>query len=191
MQMPIVAPLFIEDGNFTSTLVLVNGSQVATYADVFLRSLDGKTVAKPRIHFPPYSQRQVAIRDLRDSGIASGITSGSVTVLESPSLSGMVITAALSITQFSSPNPHYIDRELAMPSTSGSNMLTGVVDSSDGSPTVAITSLSDMPEHVTVTCLQGTNKLAAKTVTLSPDETLLTMACTPGGAARGGLRHLY
>ena len=46
MQMPMVAPLFIEDGDFTSTLVLVNSSAVPTYADVTVRALDGKTVGR-------------------------------------------------------------------------------------------------------------------------------------------------
>ena len=32
--LPAIIPLFIEDGDFTSTLTLVNGSAVQTYADV-------------------------------------------------------------------------------------------------------------------------------------------------------------
>jgi hypothetical protein len=56
MHMPLVAPLFIEDGNFTSQLVLVNGSNKSTYADVVLRSLDGKMITEKRVSFTPLSQ---------------------------------------------------------------------------------------------------------------------------------------
>src|SRR6516164_4555952 len=64
MQMPAVVPLFIADGNFASTLVLVNGSSVQTYADVTVRSLDGKTVATKRVQFQPDSQQQLNLRTL-------------------------------------------------------------------------------------------------------------------------------
>lgn len=133
MQMPMVAPLFIEDGDFTSTLVLVNSSAVPTYADVTVRALDGKTVATKRIQFQPHSQQQVTLRSLLDAAGAPGVTTGSITVMQSPDLSGVVITAALSMTRLSSP-PNYIDEELAMPSAEGSQVLRAVADKGDGSP---------------------------------------------------------
>jgi hypothetical protein len=34
----LIAPLFIEDGQFSSTLVLVSGTQLKTYADVTVRT---------------------------------------------------------------------------------------------------------------------------------------------------------
>ena len=51
MQMPMGVPLFLEDGDFTSTLVLVNGGAVHTYADVTVPTVGGKTVATKRIQF--------------------------------------------------------------------------------------------------------------------------------------------
>ncbi|HWO30529.1 MAG TPA: hypothetical protein VNO32_17175 [Candidatus Acidoferrum sp.] len=38
--LPLIAPLFIEDGQFSSTLVLVSGTQLNTYADVTVRGMD-------------------------------------------------------------------------------------------------------------------------------------------------------
>jgi hypothetical protein len=62
--------------------VLVNGSAVQTYADVTVRALNGKAVATSRVQFTPHSQQQVNIRKLLDSSGASGITAGSITVMQ-------------------------------------------------------------------------------------------------------------
>src|SRR5260370_26537260 len=40
MHMPLVAPLFIQNSEFTSTVVLVNDSGISTYADLVLSKLD-------------------------------------------------------------------------------------------------------------------------------------------------------
>ncbi len=177
-QMPSVAPLFIEDGDFTSTLILVNGSSIATYADVSVRALDGKTVAMERVQFQPHSQQQVQIRALLDSAKASGVTAGSIIVMQSPDLNGTVITAVLSMTRLSSSPTNYINQELAMPTANGSQTLRTVADAEGGFPIVSITSLSDMPQHVKVRCLTSNTRNSTKTVDLSANETLLTEACS-------------
>jgi hypothetical protein len=178
MQMPLVAPLFIEDGDFTSTLVLVNGAAAQTYADVTVRALDGKTVATRRVHFEPHSQQQVDIRALLDSAGASSTTNGSITVLQSPALSGIAISAALSMTRLSSSAPNYIDQELAMPTAESSQILRAVTDRTESSPILAITSLSNIGQHVQVQCLVKIGAGSSKTVELSAGETLLTEACS-------------
>lgn len=106
MGMPLVAPLFLEDGEFDGTLILVNDGSVHTYADVTLRDLDGNTVATTRVQFEPHSQEQINIRTLLDRSRAPGITAGSIIVMQSPDLSGMVITAALSMTRMESLDPN-------------------------------------------------------------------------------------
>jgi hypothetical protein len=50
-QMPLVAPIFIEDDYFTSTLVMVNASSVNTFADVVLSGMDGGELARKRVRF--------------------------------------------------------------------------------------------------------------------------------------------
>jgi hypothetical protein len=178
MQMPAVVPLFIADGNFASTLVLVNGSSVQTYADVTVRSLDGKTVATKRVQFQPDSQQQLNLRTLLNSAGAAGTTTGSIIVMQSSDLSGVVITAVLSMTRLSPSQPNYIDQEISMPSAAGSQILRAVADKGEGSPIVAITSLSTVEQHVQVQCLGKNDKKLSKAVVLSAGETLLTSACS-------------
>ena len=188
MQSPFVAPLFVEDGEFTSTLILANGTAVPTYADIALRTLDGKTVATQTIQFQPHSVQQVSIRALRETGTEPNITTGSVVVSQTPSANGMTVLGALSITQLSTGSSHYvdqilakpgyIDQELAMPSDASSLTLRGVADGSDGSPLVAITSLNKMAQHVTVTCLSG-NQAKSTKLTLAPEQTVLMSVCDP------------
>ncbi|HUV68555.1 MAG TPA: hypothetical protein VMW15_02760 [Terracidiphilus sp.] len=188
MQTPFVAPIFAEDGEFTSTLVLANGTAVPTYADVTLRALDGKTVATQTIQFGPHSQQQVSIRTLREAGSVPNITIGSVVVSQTPSPSGMTVLGAISITQRAPGSsryidqilakPGYIDQELAMPTDESSSTLRSVADGSDGSPLVAITSLSQTVQHVTAACLSA-DHVAPSTITLAPGQTVLIPVCDP------------
>jgi hypothetical protein len=175
MQMPVVVPLFIEDSLFTSRLVMVNSSLVSTYADVVLRGLDGKEIAHQRVMFAPQSQQRVEIGALlRTTG--SRATTGSITIMQSPDLQGMVILAQLAMTYVGSGEPNYIDEETAMPTAESSLVLRSVADSSYGSPVVAITSLGESGQNVTVECLAG-SETHSKIIQLYAGETLVTEAC--------------
>ena len=68
VQGPVILPLFVEDGAFTTTLIVVNATALSTFADVALRAPDGTTVATQRVQFRPSSQQSVSIRALRASG---------------------------------------------------------------------------------------------------------------------------
>jgi len=187
-QIPLVFPLFVEDGDFTSTPILVNGSVVSTYADVALRGPDGKTIATQRVQFRPHSQVPVNIRALLDSGTAPNTRYGSIVITQDQSLVGTVIVGTVAITQLSSSIPHYIDEEPTRPGPSSSWVLHGVADQSDGSPLISITSLSSMPQHVTIDCIGADHSDTSK-VTLAPDQTLLTPAC--GSAGQDADAHWY
>src|SRR5262249_26348812 len=86
--------------------------------------------------------------------------------------------ASLSITHAGSPVPNYIDEEVSMPSTLGSQTLRGVADAGDGSPLIAIASLADSGQRVLIECLGNGNQRFSKRVDLLPGETLITQACT-------------
>jgi len=177
MPMPLVAPLFIVDEDFTSTLVLVNGSALKTYADVVLRAPDGTQVAQKRVTFGPHSQRTLDVGAvLRAKG--SDEATGSVVVMPSADLKGPAILAALSMTYLAHPEPNFIDEELAMPSSSDSQVLRGVADRGEGSPLVAVTSLADMAQHVKIDCLGREGIVFSKTITLTAGGTVLTEACS-------------
>lgn len=188
LQLPIVAPLFVEDDEFTSTLILLNGTAVPTYADIALHAPDGTTVAKKRIQFSPHSQQQISIRDFRATGTEPNISTGSITVSQDPKPAGMTIVGGLAITQLTSGTRHYIDEELAMPmlavpGPSNSQTLRGVSDSSDGPPLIAIASLTTVTQHISVLCVSGTQRQTSA-VTVAPGQALLLPACdlapTPG-----------
>jgi hypothetical protein len=142
MHMPIVAPLFVQDRQFSSTLGMVNASNVSTFADVALTDTNGKQIAVKRVQFAPHSQQRLDILSVLESSI-SAATSGRLTISQDPSLQGMAISAQLSMTFTGDNNTSYIDEEVAMPNAEGSQTLRAVTDESDGSPLVAITSLSD------------------------------------------------
>jgi hypothetical protein len=177
--MPIVAPLFIEDDQFTSTLVLVNASALNTYADVTFAGLDGGKIATKRVQFTPHSQQSIEVGAALAAS-ASTATSGSISVMQSSQLEGMSILAQLSMTYRGSSQPNYIDEELAMPSMSGSSVLRGVAERSEGSPLVALTSLVDVPQQVTIQCLGKDGIFKSKSVVVLADETVVTQACSQG-----------
>ncbi len=175
MAMPLVAPLFIEDHEFTSTLVLVNGSILNTYADVAITGLDGQEITHQRVQFSPHSQRRVELAALLKSA-SSRVTTGRIEIMQSPGLKGMTILASLSITYSGSSEPNYIDEEVSMPSAKGSQTLRAVADTTEGSPLVAITNLLNSRQNVSVKCF-GENVAASKLVDLRPEETVVTEAC--------------
>ena len=181
LQQPLVAPFFVEDGEFSSTLILLNGTAIPTYADVAMHAPDGTTVAKQRIQFTPHSQQQLSMSSLRANGTEPNITTGSITVSQDPKPSGMTIVGGLAISQASTGTHHYIDEELAMPmlampGISNSQMLRGVADSSDGSPLVAIASLTTLAQHISILCVSGA-QTQTSSVTVVPGQSLLVPAC--------------
>jgi hypothetical protein len=177
MNMPLVAPLFIADRHFSSTLVLVNPIFKPTFADVVLRGLDGKEIARQRVEFLAVSQQRVDIGDLLLKA-GSRATTGSITVMQSPDLKAPAILAQLTMTYSGSRVPNFIDEEIAMPSPSSSQILRSLADRSDGSPVVAVTSLAETVQKVTVQCLEDSGRRFSKLIQLLAGETLLTEACT-------------
>src|SRR5712692_12014978 len=96
-MMPMVAPLFIQNSQFTSTLVMVNGSNLITFADAILTGLDGREITRQQVQFTPHSQRLLDIGGLL-AAASSGATSGKITVMQSPDLRGSSILAQLVLT---------------------------------------------------------------------------------------------
>lgn len=88
----------------------------------------------------------------------------------------MTINAQLSITYLGSKEPSYIDEEVAMPSADGSSTLRAVTDHITSPPVLAVTSLSESIQHVTIQCL-GTASGHKQVIDLAPNETLLLRPC--------------
>src|SRR5207302_4277798 len=118
----MAAPLFLEDGAFSSTLSLVNASSEETYATAFVRSITGHLLIQKRVPLEPTSVVHLALRQLLDEA-RSTETRGSIVVEQSPDLKGMAVLSQLSIT-YQGASTSYIDEELAMPDpTMGSSTL--------------------------------------------------------------------
>jgi hypothetical protein len=176
MPVSLVVPLFLQGNQFSSTLTLVNNSTANTYADVTLRALDGSTIALLRVKFAPHSQQQVDIGELLNAK-NSPATAGSILVMQSSALAGPAIAATLSMTYLGSADPNYIDEEIFMPSMMGSSVLQGVADRANGSPVIAISSLTGATQHVSVQCLGEHGASTTRQIELAAGETLITDAC--------------
>jgi hypothetical protein len=178
MQMPMVFPLFLQNEDFSSALVLTNAANQSTYADVILKTTNGTEITHQRVEFTAHSQSSVNLQSLLMSAV-SPATTGSIIVMQSPEFDGtMVILGQLSITNHVSTQPNYIDEEVAMPNTAGSQTLRAVADSGEGSPLVAVTNLSEAGQRVAIRCFTQTDENASKSVDLLAGETLLTEACS-------------
>lgn len=178
MQMPMVFPLFLQNQDFSSALVLTNAANQPTYADVILKTTNGTEITRHRVEFMAHSQRTVEVLSLLQTAVSSA-TTGSITVMQSPEFDGtMLILGQLSITNRTSKQPNYIDEEVAMPSSEGSQTLRAVADSGEGSPLVAVTNLSEAGQHVTIRCFAQRGENLSKSVHLLAGETLLTEACS-------------
>ncbi len=173
----LVAPLFIANAEFTSALGLVNGSGIPTYADVILRAPDGAQIAQRRVTFSPHSQQGVDIAAMLESSGATA-TMGSIVVVPSAELKGPAILSSLSITYANSQQPSFIDEKLALVNSADSQLLRSVADKGEGSPLVAVTSLANTAQNVTIQCLGPNGPNFSKTVNLAPGHTILTEACS-------------
>ena len=177
MAMPLVSPLFLEGGHFSSVLALVNNSEADTYADLTVRGLDGSAIATRRISFSPHSQRRVQLSELL-AGTASGVMAGSVLIMQSSTLAGPSIAAAMSMTYSGSADPNYIDEEISMPKAEGSQALEGVADRANGSPVVAISSVSGSAQHINVQCIGERGVIASNQVDLGGGMTIISDVCS-------------
>lgn len=156
--------------------MLVNGSKLNTYADVTLTGLNGDEIRRQRVEFTPHSQRRLEVHDLlQDANLATN--AGRITVMQSAELKGMSIAAQLSMTYRGPSKPVYIDEETAMPTAEGSQVLRAVSDKSDGTPLIAITSLTEIAQQVTIECFSETGQNSRATVELTAEQTLITSAC--------------
>jgi hypothetical protein len=172
----LVAPLFLQDEQFSSTISLVNASNVNTYATITLRSLSGQTILQKKVPLAGSSPGQVEVQQLLLEA-DSRETRGSIVVEESPDLKGMAVLAQLSIT-YQGSRASYIDEELAMPDPAmGSTVLRGVARGNVESMLVAISSLAQVAQQIRVDCLGDAAAPRSKSVELAPNATVITEPC--------------
>ena len=174
MAMPMVAPLFLDNQEFSSTLYMVNELNIPATAKVTLFDLNGTKIAEKNVEFKPNSQQELSLRQMLEAARATA-TLGSLRMQPLTDF-GVGVLAQLGITH-SGNRETYFDEELLMPSAEGSQILRSVAD--DGSSSVvAITSLSEMrTQHISVSCVLEHSQYSNRIV-LAPNETVVSHPCT-------------
>src|SRR5437762_4105138 len=126
MNMPLVAPLFIEEERFNSQLIMINAAEAATFADLQVRDASGIVIVTKRIDFNSHDFKSVPVAQLlRELPYPPRI--GSIWLTPSKELKGMAIAAQLEITN--TRNGSSVDEEVAMLGSGASSTLRAVTDS--------------------------------------------------------------
>jgi hypothetical protein len=175
--MPLVAPIFIEDATTSSSLVIANNSAINAGATIVIRSLSGAEVGTTHRKLAPHEQLEISIQSLL-TDFASPIVAGSITVTQDANLKGMTVASQLLLTEFRGSLPSYVDEELAMPQVSGSATLRGVADEAAGTALLAITSIVNWEQHVTLRCLSEKAEQRPAIITIAPYATSLVSSCS-------------
>ena len=113
LSMPMVAPVFLEDAEFTSTVTLVNDAIDGLSARVLVLDPHGVAAAQKEFKLPGHTSLPIRIHNLLDES-RSAVTTGSVIVMPEPG-PGMPIGGQLSITSRAGSIPSYIEEEMLMP----------------------------------------------------------------------------
>ena len=174
MAMPMVAPLFLENQEFSSTFYMVNELNIPARAQLMLFDLDGNMIGKDIISFQPNSQQKVDVRQLLDK-FRSAATLGSLR-MEPQTSSGVGILGQLSLTHYGA-RTSFFDEELSMPSMEGSSTFRAVSEAERLSA-VAITSLSQSSQEVTISCIQEAQAPVTRRISLGANQTVIVRPCS-------------
>ncbi len=174
---PLVAPIFIEDGETSSSIVIANNSAIPAGATVTIRSLAGSEILTFHQALAPHQQVELSLQSLL-SRVSAHIPVGSITVTQDRSLNGMTVASQVLITNRRGELPAYADEELAMPSMQGSNLLRGVADAAVGMAFLAVTNIDPTPQHVTLRCLSEKREYSPVTINLAAYATSLVSSCS-------------
>jgi hypothetical protein len=93
-SMPLVAPLFVEDGKTSSSLVVANSTALKAGATISVRSLGGAEAGSVYASLALHEQKEISLQSLL-SKFASPVTIGSVTVTQDANIKGMVVASQL------------------------------------------------------------------------------------------------
>ncbi len=174
----MVAPLFLENPQLSSMLTLVNSATISESADVVLLDPDGHQIVKRTITLGPHSEAEVSVREMLDAA-RSAVTMGSIEVTASDE--NMAIAAQLSISGQSPARRVHFEEELVMPMLQQSKISRAAVVSVVGLPVLALRSLSNATQKVTVQCLDEHDGVVEGVVDVAPGALVLWRACVADG----------
>ncbi len=174
--MPSVAPLFLQDAQFSSTLYLVNEGNSSVTGRLLLLAQDGTLISDSNVTVEGHDKRDLPIGDILASA-NSGATRGSVELFDD-NLYGSSLVGELVITFHGEQTSENIDEELLMPNMSESHQLRGIAIDSVASPVVSISSTSDQSETVTVNCIGETSGSTQRTMQIKSHQELTVRPCS-------------
>ncbi|HEX7362282.1 MAG TPA: hypothetical protein VF283_17460 [Bryobacteraceae bacterium] len=178
MTMPLVAPFFIENGGYQSTITMVNELTQTVHGTIIARASNGTVLAHKVITFAPKSQTDLKVSDLLGGQAVRRIT-GSLELDPNPQeVTSMAIAAQLSIVDNRTSPATYFEEEFLMLDPEMVPQYRAVVPPTDASSRVALFSASDSPQRVDVECF-GEQRLSMfhKSVELGPHQMRLVSAC--------------
>jgi hypothetical protein len=175
--MPFVAPLVVETGDITNTLVLANASSEPAAATLTLFSVDGKIAQHYPIKLQPHEKKEYPLSSPEESE-DTRTRWGSVMVEQNPKVMGIVIAGQVIVTDRRAAVPAYLDEELSMSEMEGSSKLSAVTDQTEGPPMMAITNLSPEPQLVSIKCIRDGKSPMASHIEIAAHATAVSKPCS-------------
>jgi hypothetical protein len=189
-EMPLIAPLFVQNGQMSTTVTIVNAMARATTVDVILLDETGATVAQQNYPLDGHAQLVVNVGDLLQAA-GSGVYMGSVKIeTDSQAQMNMAVLGQVSITGTARGLPVYFEEEFPMAQPSDSGVFRATAPAVLGYPVLVMRSTSATSQTVTETCFYEHGGVAQSTLKLAPGVAVLSGACGGGSGSGGPLASL-
>jgi hypothetical protein len=176
VNMPSVAPLFLEDAQFSSTFYVVNEGNPPVKGRLLLLDAEGGLIVDKTVTIPGHDQVAIPIQSLL-AAAASIATRGSIELFDD-NLYGSALAGEVVVTFHGESKDLNIDEELLMPTMGLSHELRGLAIQAAASPVVSVSSTSDQPVQVTVKCTGERSKLVQSSFEISSHQIVTLRPCS-------------
>ncbi len=181
VNMPSIAPLFLQNAQFASTLYLVNEGNTPETGKLILLAADGSLISDFTVTVAGHDKRELHMADQLASA-ASTATQGSIELFDD-NPAGSSLAGELVITYHGEQASENLDEELLMPSMSESHQLRGIAVNAVDAPLVSLSTPSMQPESLSVTCITEAGAQSRQTLTLNSHQSLTLRPCSVQDAA--------
>ncbi len=189
-EMPLIAPLFIQNGQMSTTVTIVSAMARATTVDVVLLDQTGVAVTQQTYPLNGHAQLVVKVGDLLQAA-GSGVYMGSVKIeTDAQAEMNMSVLGQVSITGTARGLPVYFEEEFPMAQPSDTGVFRATAPAVLGYPVLALRSTSKNYQTVTENCFYEHGGAAQSTLQLAPGAVALSGACGAGSASGGPLASL-
>ena len=194
MSMPLVAPFFVENDGYQSSITMVNELTKGIHGTVIARAGDGSELGRKLVMLPAHSRMVLAVSELLGGSEARQIT-GSLELIPDPmEAEGMPIAAQLSIVGNRTMPPTHLEEEFLSVDPHVPSQYRAVVPPTVSSPTVALFSTSASQQHVAIKCLAEDGSVTRRSVDLGAWQMSAIPACNGREAfdsARSGFETVF